>query len=80
VRNTLAATQAIATIAQQTDAKAAITRKQVEAMGNISRTLLEMVAFFQVQTEGVSEAQADQPSVEPVIDVTPVADSQLVSA
>ncbi|MGB7413507.1 MAG: methyl-accepting chemotaxis protein [Thermosynechococcaceae cyanobacterium] len=83
VQNTLAATQAIATIAQQTDAKAAITREQVEAMGNVSRTLLNMVAFFQVQVEEVFVESAEQPSVEQTIDVVPLEvsadDAQLVS-
>ncbi|MGF1604677.1 MAG: methyl-accepting chemotaxis protein [Thermosynechococcaceae cyanobacterium] len=87
VQNTLTATQAIAMIAQQTDAKAAITREQVEAMGNIARTLLEMVAFFRVENEVVAEEQTEQPPAEQTIDVavsaddvTASADLQLVSA
>jgi methyl-accepting chemotaxis protein PixJ len=48
VRQTLTATEAIATVAQSTEAKASVTREQVEAMGNLARTLLEMVEFFRV--------------------------------
>jgi methyl-accepting chemotaxis protein PixJ len=48
VRQTLSATEAIAAVAQSTEAKASVTRAQVEAMGNLARTLLEMVEFFQV--------------------------------
>ncbi|MEM9137056.1 MAG: methyl-accepting chemotaxis protein [Cyanobacteria bacterium P01_F01_bin.42] len=52
VQNTLTATQEIATIAGQTDAKAAVTRQQVEDMGNVAQTLLARVAFFQVDAQG----------------------------
>ncbi len=48
VRQTLSATEAIATVAQSTETKASVTREQVEAMGNLARTLLEMVEFFRV--------------------------------
>ena len=48
VRQTLTATEAIATVAQSTEAKASVTREQVEAMGNLAQTLLEMVEFFRV--------------------------------
>ncbi|WP_404786547.1 methyl-accepting chemotaxis protein [Altericista sp. CCNU0014] len=48
VRNTLTATSAIATVAQETEAKASVTREQVEAMGDLARTLLEMVKFFRL--------------------------------
>jgi methyl-accepting chemotaxis protein PixJ len=48
VRNTLSATTAIATVAQDTEAKASVTREQVEAMGDLARTLLQMVEFFRV--------------------------------
>jgi methyl-accepting chemotaxis protein PixJ len=56
VRQTLTATEAIAAVAESTEAKASITREQVEAMGKLTRTLLEMVEFFQVN--GAAEAIA----------------------
>jgi methyl-accepting chemotaxis protein PixJ len=56
VRQTLTATEAIAAVAESTEAKASITREQVEAMGKLTRTLLEMVEFFQVSN--VAEAIA----------------------
>lgn len=55
VRNTFAATQAIATIAQDTETKASVTREQVEAMGNLARTLLQMVEFFRIRTGDASQ-------------------------
>jgi methyl-accepting chemotaxis protein PixJ len=58
VRNTLAATSAIATVAQTTEAKASVTREQVEAMGNLARTLLEMVEFFRVSVASPSESRS----------------------
>ena len=57
VRQTFAATEAITTAAQSTEAKASVTRQQVETMGDLARTLLEMVEFFRV-----SKAVADQAS------------------
>jgi methyl-accepting chemotaxis protein PixJ len=78
-QNTLAATQKIAEIAQETDAKAAITREQVEAMGNVARTLLEVVSFFQVQA--VPEPAAAAPTAETDSTAESVSQSQqLVSA
>jgi methyl-accepting chemotaxis protein PixJ len=48
VNDTLIAIQSIATIAQVTEAKARITREQVQSMGNLARRLLEMVEFFKL--------------------------------
>lgn len=48
VNDTLVAIQSIATIAQVTEAKASITREQVQSMGNLARRLLEMVEFFKL--------------------------------
>jgi twitching motility protein PilJ len=56
VGNTLTATQEIAAVAQDTEAKANVTRTQVEAMGNLARTLLQMVEFFRISVTA-SEAQ-----------------------
>jgi methyl-accepting chemotaxis protein PixJ len=58
VRQTLNATEAIATVAQSTEAKASVTREQVEAMGNLARTLLEMVEFFRVNAVAKSLAES----------------------
>jgi methyl-accepting chemotaxis protein PixJ len=56
VQQTLAATHEIAAIAQATEAKASVTREQVEAMDSLSRTLLQMVEFFHVSTGSTSES------------------------
>jgi methyl-accepting chemotaxis protein PixJ len=56
VQNTLTATHEIASIAQETETKASVTREQVEAMGDLARTLLQMVEFFHVSAEPTSEA------------------------
>lgn len=48
VNDTLIAIQSIATIAQVTEAKARITREQVQSMGNLARRLMEMVEFFKL--------------------------------
>jgi methyl-accepting chemotaxis protein PixJ len=58
VQSTLTATHEIASIAQETETKASITREQVEAMGDLARTLLQMVEFFRVSAEPTSEAIA----------------------
>jgi hypothetical protein len=55
VQQTLTATHEIAAIAQATEAKASVTREQVEAMDNLSRTLLQMVEFFHVSAGNTSE-------------------------
>ncbi len=48
VRDTLTAIQSIAAVAQVTEAKATITREQVQSMGDLSRRLLQMVEFFKL--------------------------------
>jgi methyl-accepting chemotaxis protein PixJ len=58
VRQTLTTTDEIATVAQSTAAKASITREQVEAMGNLARTLLEMVEFFRVDAAAQAIAKS----------------------
>jgi methyl-accepting chemotaxis protein PixJ len=62
VQNTLTATHEIAAIAQETEAKASVTREQVEAMGDLARTLLQMVEFFQVSAGDTSESISLTPS------------------
>jgi methyl-accepting chemotaxis protein PixJ len=52
VNDALIAIQSIATIAQVTEAKASITREQVQSMGNLARKLLEMVEFFRLTQSG----------------------------
>jgi methyl-accepting chemotaxis protein PixJ len=56
VQQTLTATHEIAAIAQATEAKASVTREQVEVMDNLSRTLLQMVEFFHVSAGNTSES------------------------
>jgi methyl-accepting chemotaxis protein PixJ len=58
VQSTLTATHEIASIAQETETKASVTREQVEAMGDLARTLLQMVEFFRISAEPTSEAIA----------------------
>lgn len=71
VRQTLTATHEIAEVAQATEAKASITRGQVEAMGNLAHSLLQMVEFFRVRAVDVPEelpATAEPPATpEPLI-------------
>lgn len=54
VQNTLAATRAIATVAEETETKATVTRQQVESMKHLAQTLLQMVEFFRIN--GVNSA------------------------
>jgi methyl-accepting chemotaxis protein PixJ len=61
VQQTLSATHEIASIAQETETKASVTREQVEAMGNLSRTLLNMVEFFQVNSPEITETVTPSP-------------------
>jgi methyl-accepting chemotaxis protein PixJ len=74
VRDTLSAIQSIATVAQVTEAKATLTREQVQSMGDLSRRLLQMVEFFKLNTATAIPqiAAAPEPSESP-------ASSQLVS-
>ena len=46
VSDTLSVIQSISSIAQSTEAKASITRQQVESMGTLANKLLQMVEFF----------------------------------
>jgi twitching motility protein PilJ len=48
IRETLSAIESISTVAQVTEAKANLTREQVQSMGNLSRRLLQMVEFFKL--------------------------------
>jgi methyl-accepting chemotaxis protein PixJ len=48
IRETLSAIESISTVAQVTEAKATLTREQVQSMGNLSRRLLQMVEFFKL--------------------------------
>jgi methyl-accepting chemotaxis protein PixJ len=52
VNEALIAIQSIATIAQVTEAKASITREQVQSMGDLARRLLQMVEFFNLAQSG----------------------------
>jgi methyl-accepting chemotaxis protein PixJ len=75
VNDTLRAVQSIAAVAQVTEAKATLTREQVQSMGDLSRRLLHMVEFFKLNTPTTSIPQiaaAPSPSENP-------ASSQLVS-
>jgi methyl-accepting chemotaxis protein PixJ len=74
VRDTLTAIQSIAAVAQLTEAKATITREQVQSMGDLSRRLLQMVEFFQLNTP----TSIPQIATEPEPNGNP-ASSQLVS-
>jgi methyl-accepting chemotaxis protein PixJ len=74
VRDTLSAIQSIAAVAQVTEAKATLTREQVQSMGDLSRRLLQMVEFFQLDTP-ISNPQI---APEPEQNGNP-ASSQLVS-
>ncbi len=58
VRQTFVATEAIATAAQSTEAKASVTRQQVETMGNLAQTLLEMVEFFRISSIATQPSSA----------------------
>ncbi len=57
VRDTLTAIQSISTVAQTTEAKATITKEQVQSMGNLANKLLQMVEFFKLH-ESASTPQA----------------------
>jgi methyl-accepting chemotaxis protein PixJ len=74
VNDTLSAIQSIAAVAQVTEAKATLTREQVQSMGDLSRRLLHMVEFFKLNTSTAIPqlAAAPEPSENP-------ASSQLVS-
>ncbi len=73
VNDTLTAIQSIATVAQVTEAKATLTREQVQSMGDLSRRLLQMVEFFKLNTAtAIPQIAAAQEPSNP-------ASSQLVS-
>jgi methyl-accepting chemotaxis protein PixJ len=63
VRQTFVATEAIATAAQSTEAKASVTRQQVETMGNLAQTLLEMVEFFRISSVAAQASSEPADSV-----------------
>lgn len=65
VRQAFTATAEITAVAKSTETKATVTREQVETMGNLARTLLGMVEFFQVSQAAVKAAA-----------VSPVANAQ----
>jgi methyl-accepting chemotaxis protein PixJ len=48
VSDTLSAISSISNVAQTTEAKASITREQVQSMGNLANKLLQMVEFFKL--------------------------------
>jgi methyl-accepting chemotaxis protein PixJ len=54
VSDTLTAIQSIGIISQNTEHKATVTRKQVQAMGNLAQNLSQMVEFFQLKDENPS--------------------------
>jgi methyl-accepting chemotaxis protein PixJ len=74
VNDTLSAIQSIAAVAQVTEAKATLTREQVQSMGDLSRRLLHMVEFFKLNTS----ASIPQLATAPEQNGNP-ASSQLVS-
>jgi methyl-accepting chemotaxis protein PixJ len=61
VNDTLNAIQSIAAVAQVTEAKATLTREQVQSMGDLSRRLLHMVEFFQLNTPTSNPQIAPEP-------------------
>jgi methyl-accepting chemotaxis protein PixJ len=65
VRQTFAATAAIAAMATSTEAKATVAREQVETMGSLARTLLEMVEFFRINGLDKVVEERVEPSLEP---------------
>ncbi len=58
VNDTLTAIRAIAIVAATSEAKANITREQVQSMGALAHQLLEMVEFFQLTAPPVSQPPA----------------------
>jgi methyl-accepting chemotaxis protein PixJ len=74
VNDTLTAIQSIATVAQVTEAKATLTREQVQSMGDLSRRLLHMVEFFKLNTPTPIPQIAAAPEPSEIL-----ASSQLVS-
>ena len=56
VSDTLTAIQSISTVAQSTEAKARITREQVQSMGDLANKLLNMVEFFKLN-KSISTSQ-----------------------
>jgi|GEM_PF-1329799 len=62
VQSTLIATQAISREAEDTESQAQTTREQAAAMGELARTLTNMVEFFQLNTiaeSGITASAAD---------------------
>jgi methyl-accepting chemotaxis protein PixJ len=74
VNDTLRAVQSIAAVAQVTEAKATLTREQVQSMGDLARRLLHMVEFFQLNTPTSLPQIAAEPEPSEIL-----ASSQLVS-
>jgi methyl-accepting chemotaxis protein PixJ len=58
VANTLKAMQSIATIAQNTENKATMTRQQVEEMRQLAGSLLKIMEFFQLRAVAPAELPA----------------------
>jgi len=56
-QNTLNSVQDIAVLAIATEQRADITREQSNAMGQLSRNLLEVMSFFQISTEQMESNQ-----------------------
>lgn len=72
-QSTLTSIQDIATLALATEQRADITREQSSEMGQLSRDLLEIMSFFQIETKQTeatstlsSEQSAETPPVEPI--------------
>jgi methyl-accepting chemotaxis protein PixJ len=57
VSDTLTAIQSISTVAQSTEAKASITREQVQSMANLVNKLLQMVEFFKLNQSRSIQSQ-----------------------
>jgi methyl-accepting chemotaxis protein PixJ len=63
VSDVLEATTEIATITQDTEAKANLTRAQVESMGQLANVLMDMVEFFRVHATTNTVASAHPPTL-----------------
>ncbi len=69
VSDTLIVIQSISSIAQSTEAKASITRQQVESMGTLANKLLQMVEFFNLNDTSTPQLAPVQPVLSQLVQV-----------
>ncbi|MCY7336997.1 MAG: methyl-accepting chemotaxis protein [Chamaesiphon sp.] len=69
VSDTLIVIQSISSIAQSTEAKASITRQQVESMGTLANKLLQMVEFFNLNDTSTPQLAPVQPILSQLVQV-----------